>query len=217
MHKGTCPIGQWRAVPKCMKLRISRRGLEVAAITLLSVLIAKAQVVPQATQPRSRPGQLIASRISPAPLGSGSNLESGPADSAAVLSSSAVLPLTPQPLIKVTRTSSEAGPSAREMHVWKGLLVAEHSAALFDAWTTRQSLQSGNGYERNPLLKSFADSAAIYPMLQIAPIGLDFLSHRMLHSQNRFIRKTWWVPQLASTGASLWCGVRNLRVANFQR
>lgn len=146
-----------------------------------------------------------------------SSLNAGVAEPAVGLPTAVGLPLTPQPILKPTSKRAEIAPSVHELRVWKGLILAEHSAAIFDGWTTRQSVQSGNGYERNPLLKPFADSAAIYPMLQVAPVGLDFLSHRMMRSQNRFFRKTWWVPQLASTGASLWCGARNLRVANLNR
>src|SRR5262249_46499606 len=132
-------------------------------------------------------------------------------------SSGAMVPLTPQPVLKPTTIQSENGASQRELRIWKTLLIAQHSAAAFDAWTTRRSIESGNGYERNVLMKPFADSAAIYPMLQIAPAGFDYLSHRMMRSQNRIFRKTWWLPQLVSTGASVWCGSRNLRVANLHR
>src|SRR5690349_11257688 len=125
-----------------MKLQISLRRLEVCLLALLSASTVQAQV---ASQTAHRPAtQVIAARLSSGPLDLGSNLGEGPSEPAAVLSSSAVLPLTPQPVLKPTITRSEVGPSAREMHVWKGLLVAEHSAAVFDGWTTRRSLQSGN-------------------------------------------------------------------------
>lgn len=200
-----------------MKLQIGLRRCEIAVFALFSALTVYGQATPDTVKPASQREPVISARVSPGPLDSSSTLGAGSAESAAVLSSSAVLPLTPQPVIKPSNTRPEVGLSARELQVWKGLLVAEHSAAIFDAWTTRKSLQSGNGYERNPLLKPFADSAAIYPMLQIAPVGFDFLSHRMMRSQHRFFRKTWWVPQLLSTGASLWCGSRNLRVASLNR
>lgn len=200
-----------------MTLQIRLRCFGIAVIGLLSALGIQAQVAIKRTPDTELASKVIVARMSGAPLDSSTSLNPGVAEPAAVLSSAAALPLTPQPVLKPTAVHREAGPGAREMRVWKGLLVAEHSAAIFDAWTTRESLKSGNGYERNPLLKPFADSAAIYPMLQIAPVGFDFLSHRMMRSQNRFLRKTWWVPQLVSTGASLWCGSRNLRVANLNR
>lgn len=98
---------------------------------------------------------------------------------------------------------------------WKTLVFAQHSAALFDAWTTRAAITSGNGYERDPLLKPFAQSPAIYPATQALPLAFDFLSYRMMHSNNRYLRHTWWLPQTASAVGSIWCGSRNLRVANL--
>jgi hypothetical protein len=124
---------------------------------------------------------------------------------------SPVLAMAPQSFKSVHRSE----PSQREITIWRGLLVAEHSAAIFDAATTRASLASGNGYERNPLLRPFANSPAIYPALQIAPVAFDFLSHAMMRSRSPLLRKTWWLPQATSIAASLWCGSRNIRVANL--
>jgi hypothetical protein len=88
-----------------------------------------------------------------------------------------------------------------------------HGAAAFDAYTTRVSLESGRGYERNPLMRPFASSAAVYPAAQVLPFGLDYLSRRMMRSNNTVLRHTWFIPQLASTVGSTWVGVRNLNVA----
>jgi len=126
--------------------------------------------------------------------------------------------LTPQPIAKQSQKPKiENRASRSEVLLWKGLAVAEHSAAVFDAWSTRQSLTSGNGYERDPLMKPFANSAAIYPVLQIAPFGADYLSHRFMRSNHVFLRRVWWIPQVASISGSMWCGARNLRVADLRR
>ena len=196
-----------------MNLRIVKHLLGIAVLGILTGTTVFAQQTAVATP--STAAVLAAARVSSDSI--------GPADPAAELGSApsasstlvraAVLPPKPQPVVR----TAENQPSAREIRIWKGLMVAQHSAAAFDAWSTRRSLESGNGYERNVLMKPFANSAAIYPMLQVAPLGFDFLSHRMMRSQNRFFRKTWWLPQLASTGASLVCGARNLRVANLKR
>jgi hypothetical protein len=123
---------------------------------------------------------------------------------------------TPNPILAmVPRSVDRPEPSQREARTWRGLLVAEHSAAIFDAWSTRYSLASGNGYERNPLVRPFANSEAIYPILQVAPVGFDFLSRAMMRSRTPLLRKTWWLPQAASMAASLWCGSRNIHVANL--
>jgi hypothetical protein len=96
--------------------------------------------------------------------------------------------------------------------LWWTLSIAEHSAATFDAWSTNHSIASGN-HESNPLLKPFAGSSAIYGAVQVGPTAFDFLGRKMQHSQNRLVRKMWWVPQLASTGVSLFAGAHNLSIS----
>jgi hypothetical protein len=121
----------------------------------------------------------------------------------------------PSPAILSTATTKlPEKPGVKERRVWWGLTVLQHGAATFDAWSTRKSLSSGNGYERNPLLKPFAGSAAIYPMIQVAPLGLDYVSQRMMRSRHGFLRKTWWLPQTLATAGFAWSGVNNLRIAN---
>jgi len=125
--------------------------------------------------------------------------------------------LAMQPLVEQSPKGEAIRPSVKEIRLWRSLVIAEHSAALFDAWSTRRSISSGNGYERNPLIKPFANSPAIYPVLQVAPLGVDFLSHRLMRSNNAFLRRVWWVPQVASVGGSLWVGARNIHVADLKR
>jgi len=175
-----------------------------------------AQAQQAAIQPVQPTLSTVTARLSAGPLETGvANVSA--TDSALVVSSTAMLPLTPQPVLKPTTNQHESGASQRELRIWKTLLIAQHSAAVFDAWTTRRSIESGNGYERNVLVRPFASSPAIYPALQVAPLAFDYLSHRMMRSENRLFRKTWWLPQAASTVASLWCGSRNLRVASLKR
>ena len=131
-----------------------------------------------------------------------------------------LVPVVPEPVqptkaIIAGRTGPECSRTA--VRTWQALAVAQHSAAVFDAWSTRQALMSGNGYERDPLMKPFANSAVIYPATQAAPLLFDFLGYRMMRSQNRYLRRTWWLPQAASLVGSVWCGSRNLRVANLKR
>jgi len=133
------------------------------------------------------------------------------------------LPMSPQPMVvhqpvakQVLKLESD-WPSRSQIRLWKGFAVAEHSAAVFDAWSTRASLTSGNGYERDPLMKPFANSASIYPMLQIAPFGADYLGYRFMRSKHPVLRRFWWLPQLASISSSMWCGARNLQVADLKR
>ena len=99
-------------------------------------------------------------------------------------------------------------------YLWLGLTIAQHGSAAFDAWSTRVSVDSGRGSELDPLMKPFANSGEIYPAIQVVPIGIDFVSHRMMRSSNPFVRRIWWLPQSAASIGFLLSGVSNLRVAN---
>jgi hypothetical protein len=90
------------------------------------------------------------------------------------------------------------------------LSAASHSAAGFDAWTTRRNISAG-AVELNPMLKPFANSNAIYPVMQITPTMMDYLGRKMMRSNKPFYRRLWWVPQAASMAVSLSCGMKNAR------
>jgi len=94
---------------------------------------------------------------------------------------------------------------------WLILSVASHGAATFDAWSTRRNIEEGMT-ENNPLLRPFANSAAIYAATQVMPVAFDFLSKAMLHSSHPWVRKVWWVPQAGSTAASLVAGAHNMYI-----
>jgi hypothetical protein len=104
--------------------------------------------------------------------------------------------------------AAESVPSRRE---WLALMILEHSAAAFDAYTTREAISRG-AKEEDPMMRPFAHSPAIYAAIQVGPVLFDLLARRMQRSQNNFVRRTWWVPQSASTGASIFSGVHNLSV-----
>ena len=63
---------------------------------------------------------------------------------------------------------------------WLGLSIAQHTAAGFDAWTTRREISSGQAQELNPLLKPFAGNSSLYLATQVTPVALDFLAHHMI-------------------------------------
>jgi hypothetical protein len=93
-----------------------------------------------------------------------------------------------------------------------GLAIAQHSAAAFDAWSTRRAISSGRAQELNPMLKPFAGNASIYAATQVGPTVLDYVGRRMLNSRHGWMRHTWWLPQVLGTAASLAGGVHNLGV-----
>lgn len=100
--------------------------------------------------------------------------------------------------------------SPRRLGTWIALGLAQHGAALFDARTTRNAM---NHYkELNPILRPFAHSAALYPIMQIAPAGLDLLGIRMATSRHRWLRRIWWIPQAAATAGFIWAGAHNLQL-----
>src|ERR1700683_888406 len=104
--------------------------------------------------------------------------------------------------------SAESAPARRN---WLVLAVMEHSAATFDAYSTRQVISRG-GVEGDPLMRPFAHSPAIYAALQVGPVLFDVLARHMQRSQYNFERRTWWVPQTASAGMSVFAGVHNMNL-----
>ncbi|HTR47971.1 MAG TPA: hypothetical protein VMM16_11360 [Verrucomicrobiae bacterium] len=116
-----------------------------------------------------------------------------------------IQPATPPKVIPV-----QDMPSHRK---WLALSIAQHSAAAFDAYSTRRAISSG-AHEADPLMRPFAQSPGIYAAIQACPLVLDYASRRMQRSSNSFMRRTWWVPQSAATGLFLFSGFHNLSVAN---
>ena len=96
--------------------------------------------------------------------------------------------------------------------MWIGLGIAEHSAATFDAWTTRRAMTTYGAQELNPLLKPFAGNASLYAAIQVGPAVMDYVGKKMMYSRHNWVRRMWWVPQGASFATSLFCGAHNLGV-----
>jgi len=102
--------------------------------------------------------------------------------------------------------------SPRQRKVWYALLVTGHSAAAFDAWSTRRAVSGGYGMESDPLMRPFAHSGAMYAATQVSPAVMDYLGHRMMLSNHGLIRHVWWLPQLAGASFSFGAGIHNYRV-----
>jgi len=96
---------------------------------------------------------------------------------------------------------------------WYTLAVTGHGAAAFDAYSTRRVLSGNYGIEGNPLLRPFAHSNALYAATQVSPAVMDLIGKRMMVSQNRWVRRLWWLPQAAGSGFSIGAGVHNMGVA----
>ena len=103
--------------------------------------------------------------------------------------------------------------TARPGASWWALTAVQHAAVGFDSWSTRYSLSNG-GVELDPLMRPFANSSALYPVMQTGPAALDYVSLRMMRSHHRWMRRMWWVPQAALATGSVISGVHNIGVAN---
>jgi len=137
---------------------------------------------------------------------------SSPADPVAPAAPAAFEPAPIVPAYKVPMRAVSEQRQNRERLV---LSLAAHSAAGFDAWSTRLVISSmPQAREMNPLLRPFAGNASMYAAVQVAPTILDFVSRRMMNSRHGWVRHTWWLPQAVGAAVSLGSGVHNLGVDN---
>lgn len=104
-------------------------------------------------------------------------------------------------------------PETHPRRAWLLLSMAQHSAASFDAYSTRLAISRG-AREGDPLMQPFAHSPAIYGAIQVCPLVLDFAARRMERSEHSFLRHTWWMPQTAATAVFLFSGAHNMNVAS---
>jgi hypothetical protein len=96
---------------------------------------------------------------------------------------------------------------------WYTLTITGSGAAAFDAYSTRRALAGNLGTESNPFLQPFAHSNALYAVTQVSPAVMDFLGKRMMVSEHRWVRRLWWVPQVAGSGFSISAGAHNMSLA----
>jgi hypothetical protein len=100
-------------------------------------------------------------------------------------------------------------PTPRQQKLWYTFMAVSHSAAAFDAYSTRRAISGNYGTEGNPLLRPFSHSNAIYAATQVSPAVLDYVGRRMMTSTHPTLRKFWWVPQVAGAGFSFGAGMHN--------
>ncbi len=97
---------------------------------------------------------------------------------------------------------------------WYALAATGSGAAAFDAYSTRRVVAGNYGTESNPLLRPFSNSSAMYAATQFTPLVMDFIGKRMMVSQNRWVRRMWWLPQAAESGFSIAAGVHNMALVH---
>ena len=149
-------------------------------------------------------------------------------DTAKDTPSPASLPSAPEPKAKAEVEPASSSPASQPLRpvlarphetpgqrkIWYGLMVAGHSGAAFDAWTTRRAVSGGYGQESNPFLRPFANSNVLYAATQVSPAFMDFLGKRMMTSRTSWVRKMWWVPQVAGTSLSFAAAAHNMTVVH---
>lgn len=151
------------------------------------------------------PGRLVAEPLAP--------VNSAPA--APTAEPASLVAIEPAPIVPAYKPPIRAVSDQRQHREWLVLSLAAHSAAGFDAWSTRRVISSmPQAQEMNPLLRPFAGNASMYAAVQVAPTILDFVSRRMMTSRHAWVRHTWWLPQAVSAAVSLGSGVHNLGVYN---
>jgi hypothetical protein len=119
---------------------------------------------------------------------------------------------------RIPTSSSKEHPITEAMsmpsrNAWIALSIAQHGAAAFDAYSTRQAVGHG-AVEDDPMMRPFAHSPAIYVATQVGPVIFDLLARRMQRSEYPMLRRLWWMPQSMSAGLSIFSGVHNLSVAS---
>lgn len=167
---------------------------EAFPVTAASVTFAPGRLVPEPVAAATAAADPTPAAIEPAP---------------------AALPIYGPVYAPVYGPPIRAVSDKRQRREWLALSIAEHSAAGFDAWSTRRVLSSiPQAQEMNPFLRPFAGNASMYAAVQVAPTILDFLSRRMMNSRSEFLRHTWWLPQAVSAVVSVASGVHNVGVYN---
>jgi hypothetical protein len=118
-------------------------------------------------------------------------------------------PLSRAPVKPATRGNYE---TARQLGIWYGLMAAGHAAAVYDAYTTRGAISGGYGSEGDPFMRPFSHSNSVYAATQVSPAIMDYLGHRMMTSEHKWMWRMWWAPQVVGSSMSLSAGIHNSRL-----
>ncbi len=60
--------------------------------------------------------------------------------------------------------------------------------------------------------REIRNQRTLYAVTQVSPAVMDLIGKRMMVSQNRWVRRLWWLPQAAGSGFSIGAGVHNMGV-----
>ena len=101
-----------------------------------------------------------------------------------------------------------------EKITWYSLMIATHTGAVLDAWSTRRALSGNYGREADPVMRPFAHSGTIYLATQVTPLLMDIIGRRAMMSERPWLRKLWWVPQSTMASVSFEAGIHNIRIVH---
>jgi hypothetical protein len=186
------------AIPQSADLARSVASLpEVASEVVAEAKDSSARTLPTAPTPKVKPDADA----------------DGSTVTASVAGSDAMQPpIMAQPLQPMKQTFVRPRETRQQRVAWYALTLTGSGAAAFDAYSTRRALAGNYGTEGNPFLRPFAHSSALYAATQVSPAVMDYIGKRMMVSQNRWMRRMWWLPQAAGSGFSIAAGVHNLSV-----
>lgn len=118
----------------------------------------------------------------------------------------------PFPFQPVKSAARQGYASHKEKITWYSLMIATHTGAVLDAWSTRRALSRNFGREGDPLMRPFVHSGTIYLATQVTPVLLDIIARRAMMSERPWLHKLWWVPQSAMASVSFEAGIHNIRI-----
>jgi hypothetical protein len=192
------------ALPQSSDLAKSVANLPAEAVEVSEAPASR--TLPSAPAPKIKAEALSGAHSASEANAAGSG-KAGVSVSTAIEPPVAALPMQPmKPAFKRERESRG------QRIAWYTLAVTGHGAAAFDAYSTRRALSGNYGTESNPLLRPFAHSGALYVATQVSPAVMDYIGKRMMVSENRWVRRMWWLPQAAGSGFSIGAGMHNMSV-----
>jgi hypothetical protein len=175
----------------------------------------------------------VPSAISPTPT---SKELTAPSSATPVIISEVSAPSAPQPKVSSDADPTFADPAApeprpfafqpvksairhgrisrNEKMTWYSLMIATHTGAALDAWSTRRALSGNFGREGDPLMRPFAHSKTLYLATQVTPLLMDIIGRRAMTSERPWLRKLWWVPQSTMATVSFEAAIHNIGVVH---
>ena len=206
----------------------------LAALLFLSPVSLFGNFVPSVSNPTAIVDE-VSIATSPTPTSTSKEL-TAPSTPTPVIASEVSAASMPQPKVSSDADSTFADPAAPEPRpfafqsvksairhgrvsrnekiTWYSLMIATHTGAALDAWSTRRALSGNFGREGDPLMRPFAHSKTLYLATQVTPLLMDIIGRRAMTSERTWLRKLWWAPQSTMATVSFEAAVHNIGVVH---